>query len=288
VNVTAVTDGYQIAMSERNLSLTQRLLTTAVIIPVGVLFIWLGTWFFVFFIIIILAIAGWEYWHIYQQAGYSPNAPVLFSAIIVLALTRHLYGFDGSDLILSIAVLIAMAFHTISYELGRNTSSVDFGITLGGILYLGWLGSYLISLRDLPNGLWWIMLAIPTVGIVDAGAYSIGSRFGKNKMAPRVSPKKTWEGYLGGILFGLIGGALLGMIWHLQAPEITMINGLLLGAVLAVITPLGDLGESMLKRQFNIKDSSNLLPGHGGFMDRIDSWLWAACISYYLISWFFL
>ncbi len=268
--------------------LIKRLITAAILLLVGTTFILLGNWYYLFFVTVILAIAAWEYWQIYQKGGFAPNAPILFGAIIFLAFTRFQNGFIGSDIILAGSVLLAMAFHTISFELGNQNASIDFGITLGGILYIGWLGGYFISLRFLPDGLWWVMLVIATVAIADSGAYFIGSKFGKNKMSPRVSPKKTWEGYLGGVIFSLIGGSILGMIFHNQAPEITMVNGLTIGAVLGILTPLGDLGESMLKRQFDIKDSSNLLPGHGGFMDRIDLQLWAACIGYYMITWFFL
>jgi len=268
--------------------LIKRLITAAVLLLVGTTFILLGNWYYLFFVTVILAIAAWEYWQIYLKGGFAPNAPILFGAIIFLAFTRFQNGFIGSDIILAGSVLLAMAFHTISFELGNQNASIDFGITLGGILYIGWLGGYFISLRFLPDGLWWVMLVIAIVAIADSGAYFIGSKFGKNKMSPKVSPKKTWEGYLGGVIFSLIGGSILGMIFHNQAPEITMVNGLTIGAVLGILTPLGDLGHSMLKRQFDIKDSSGLLPGHGGFMDRIDSQLWAACIGYYMITWFFL
>ncbi len=266
--------------------LNKRLITASIIIPVSVVFIVLGGWFFTFFVSIILAISAWEYWQIYHKGGYSPNLPVLLAGVIALTFSRYLYEFRTSDIILTISILAAMAFHTFNFELGKKNSSVDFGITLGGILYIGWLGSYLISLRNLPDGLWWTMLVIPAVALGDSGAYFIGTRFGKNKIIPRVSPNKTWEGYIGGVLFSALGGAALGFLWNAQSGMVTATDGIIIGAVVGILTPIGDLGESMLKRQFNIKDSSNLLPGHGGFLDRIDSWLWAACISYYVIIWF--
>ncbi len=268
--------------------LAKRIRTAAIIAVVGITFIILGGWYYVFFISILLSLASWEYWNMYCKGGFAPNAAVIFPAVIFLVILRFQKGFESSDLVLTIAILAAMAFHTISYELGHKTTSTDFGITLGGILYIGWLGAYLISLRFLPYGGWWLMLSIPIVALADTGAYFIGSRFGKNKMTPRLSPHKTWEGYLGGVLFAIIFGALFGAIWHNFAPTITIKNGLMLGAILGFLTPLGDLGESMLKRQFEIKDSSNLLPGHGGVMDRINSWLWAACLSYYVIIFFFI
>jgi phosphatidate cytidylyltransferase len=102
-------------------------------------------------------------------------------------------------------------------------------------------------------------------------------------MSPRSSPKKSWEGYIGGVIGGTLFAVLLASLWHLRAPAVTPLKGLILGLVITSISPLGDLGESMLKRGFGVKDTSRLLPGHGGIMDRIDSWLWAATIGYYLI-----
>jgi phosphatidate cytidylyltransferase len=88
---------------------------------------------------------------------------------------------------------------------------------------------------------------------------------------------------VGGILFSMLFTALIAALWHLRAPAITPLAGLIIGAVMSILCPIGDLGESMLKRQFGLKDSSNLLPGHGGIFDRIDSWLWAGVIGYYLV-----
>ena len=148
----------------------------------------------------------------------------------------------------------------------------------------------MLSLRALPNGLWWLWVTLPAVWLADSGAYFIGKRFGRHKLSPRLSPKKTWEGYLGGILFGSLGSiawVALWEIWFPVNPLLTPVRVALLGLAIAVITPLGDLGESMIKRQVGIKDSSHLIPGHGGVFDRIDSWLWAGVIGYYFVTWFF-
>ena len=128
---------------------------------------------------------------------------------------------------------------------------------------------------------------LPAIWLGDGAAYFVGSHFGKHKMSPRVSPNKSWEGYVGGVIGGALGALLLASLWHLRAPAITPVKGLILGLIVTIVSPLGDLGESMLKRGFGVKDTSQLLPGHGGIMDRIDSWLWAAAIGYYLIlySW---
>ena len=115
-------------------------------------------------------------------------------------------------------------------------------------------------------------------------AYFIGVRFGRHRLSPRFSPKKSWEGYWGGILFGTLGTAGLAVLWtSLGGPVVPWWKGAALGAALSILTTLGDLGESMIKRQAGVKDSSNIIPGHGGVFDRIDSWLWGAAIGYFLI-----
>jgi phosphatidate cytidylyltransferase len=181
-----------------------------------------------------------------------------------------------------------MTVHLVAYERGRDQAGTDFAITLSGILYIGWLGAYLVSIRALPEGVWWVLLVLPAIWIADGGAYFIGRAFGRHKLSPRLSPKKTWQGYLGGVLVGALGTALLAWLWaNLSGTgtAISPLDGVILGVILAVLAPLGDLGESMIKRQFGIKDSGKILPGHGGAFDRIDSWLWAAAIGYYVIIW---
>ncbi len=105
-------------------------------------------------------------------------------------------------------------------------------------------------------------------------------------MMDKVSPKKSWEGYIGGVIITCILTSLLALWFHHWVNVISWQKGLLIGAVLGILAPLGDFGESMLKRQFNMKDSSQLIPGHGGFLDRVDSFLFAAVFGYYLILWF--
>ncbi len=265
--------------------LAQRLIVAVVLIPLGVLLIIAGGWPLAAVVVALLGYAAWEYWRMFHHGGYRPSAPVLISGVAALAIARQIFNFTGSDLLFGLAIVMSMATHVLHYEKGENTSAVDFNITLGGILYLGWLGSYVISVRNLPNGEWWLLLVLPASWIADGAAYFIGSCFGKHKMSPRVSPKKSWEGYLSGILIAAVGTTLLAGIWHERAPEITLMKGLLLGLAVSTLTPLGDLGESMLKREFGFKDSGNVLPGHGGILDRINSWLWAAAIGYYLILW---
>ena len=263
--------------------LQTRIKTAIILLIIGLSAVFLSNWFYFAFIAILLLFAAKEYTQIYQKGGYQPSLILILGFVLLLVLFRYLFIFEYSDILLAAAFLFVMATHTIQYERGVNTSPIDMAITLGGILYFGWLGGYFISIMFIPDGQWWLLLTISIIAFSDSGAYFIGRKFGKRKLAPRTSPKKTWEGLFGGIILGIIGGILVGLLFHQITQTINLINGFILGIVLSIITPLGDLGESMIKRQFNVKDSSNLLPGHGGAMDRIDTWVWAVCISYYLI-----
>jgi phosphatidate cytidylyltransferase len=135
------------------------------------------------------------------------------------------------------------------------------------------------------------MLVMFCVMYGDTGAYSIGKAYGRHKMAPRLSPKKSWEGYAASVITATWGGIFTVYAFTTYgnlAGQITLWQGAILGFILGSLPPLGDLGESMIKRQSGIKDSSDIIPGHGGFFDRIDSWLWGAVIGYYFLVWFIL
>ena len=149
-----------------------------------------------------------------------------------------------------------------------------------------WLGAYLISLRQLSGGLWWFLIAYPALWLADSAAYFFGKAFGRHRMTPRLSPNKSWEGYGAGVIAGTITGALVAIAWgYISNPGIDMLvlRGVIIGGGVSILAPLGDLGISMIKRELDVKDTGKLLPGHGGVLDRIDSWLWAGVIAFYLV-----
>ncbi len=267
--------------------LQTRVKTALILLILGLSAIYLNNWFYFAFITILLTLASREYCQIYQNGGYHPSTLIVLISVFLFTLFRYLFSFQGSDILLAFVFLVSMTFHTIQYEKGKTTGAIDLALTLGAVLYFGWIGGYFISIMTLSGGQWWLLLTIAIIAFADSGAYFIGKKFGKRQFAPRTSPKKTWEGYFAGVFFGIVGGALVGLLFNNFYQPINLYNGLIIGIIVSVFTPLGDLGESMIKRQFCIKDSSNLLPGHGGAMDRIDTWVWGVCLSYYLIIWFF-
>ncbi len=264
--------------------LRQRLLVAIVLLPLFILLIAAGGLAYDVLIIAALGVAAWEYWRLFKLGGYTPSPVVLIGGVLALAIARAATGFEWTPQLITAVVLLAMAVEVLDCRGQVEKAATNFTITVAGVFYLGWLGAYLISVRSLPDGQWWTLLVLPAIMFANSAAFSFGRRFGHTPLAPRISPKKTWEGYLSGVAFSALFTALLGMLWGLRAPVITPGRGLLLGVTLAVVSPLGDLGESMIKRQFGVKDSSRILPGHGGIMDRIDTWIWAAAIGFYLIG----
>jgi phosphatidate cytidylyltransferase len=270
--------------------LSKRVLVVVILLPIGLVMVALGGIYFTTFITLALTLAAWEYIKMMRQCGYQPATWLVLAGIIALSVSRVFNQFYTSAWIISALILAALAVHLFAYERGRDLAAVDFGVTLGGMLYLGWIGAYLISLRNLENGAYWLMLALLSVWFADSAAYFIGTKWGKRRLSPRLSPRKSWEGYWAGVVFGTLGGILVGWgfsQWIGEESGISAVSGMAIGLSLSLVTTLGDLGESMFKRLAGVKDSSGILPGHGGVFDRIDSWLWAGVIAYYLIIFLF-
>jgi phosphatidate cytidylyltransferase len=267
-----------------------RVITSLALVLIGMPAIILGGFFYFILISIFIVGAAWEYVRMFQAVNFQPGMVVTVGGVGLVLVARMFFPAD-SGTVLSVLVLVALAWHLLSYERGRDQAAVDFCVTVGGLVYIGWVGAYLLDLRSLLLGGWWFMLVLPTIWLVDSGAYSIGAAYGKHKMAERLSPKKSWEGYAAGIFTGILAGSFFVYAYTNfgnLAGQITILQGALLGLLLGVLTPLGDLGESLFKRQSGLKDSSQIIPGHGGFFDRIDSWLWGALIGYYYLRWFIL
>ena len=250
-----------------------------------------GIFYFIVMFVFIVGAAR-EYVLMFRSVKSEPQMIISVGGV-ALILAARMFRPEAAMPVFAALILAALAYHLIAYERGRNQAALDFGATVGALVYLGWIGAYILDLRNLPEGGWWFMLVMGSVWLGDSGAYSIGSAYGKHKMAPRLSPKKSWEGYFAGIFTSVLVGMFFAYAFSSMGPQplagfITPVQGGLLGLVIGALAPLGDLGESMFKRQSGMKDSSNIFPGHGGFLDRIDSWIWGAAIGYFLIQYFIL
>lgn len=266
--------------------LRTRLFTAAILIPIVVYCIYLGELPFLALVALLLTLAEIEFCRLMARSG---SRPVLSFGIGLVWLFLLDAQFPTPGLLQPGLALILSS--SLAWQTFHHTSSTvaDWALTVTGGLYLGLCGAGLIGLRGLrPDGLWWTLTAIPAIMFADSGAYLVGSAWGRHKLAPALSPGKTWEGYVAGVITGGLATALLASLWRTSASAGTAVSGahgLILGLLIAALAPLGDLAVSMIKRQAGAKDSGRLFPGHGGALDRVDSVLWAAVIGYYYVLW---
>ena len=181
---------------------------------------------------------------------------------------------------LAVSLFAVMAYAMWFYEKRPDgVGSTQWAGLVAGILLLGWMSGHFYHLRSLgESAAQWTILVMTSTWLADSAAYLFGTWFGRHKLAPRLSPHKTVEGYLAGIIVGTIATAGVGAL--LQLPiDLTV----LLGFLVSMVSPAGDLGISLFKREAGVKDSGQIIPGHGGALDRIDSLLWSVTIAYYVI-----
>ena len=185
------------------------------------------------------------------------------------------------ELLVYLSIFVSFVYQIIK----RDTKSALLTISafFVGIIYIGWAFSrHLILIRAMTNGVGLIFLFIAIIWFGDTGAYAIGKLFGRHKLIPAISPGKTIEGAIGGLFFGTLGG--IAIKYAFLSKVIALHHIIILGLLLGIIGQSSDLGESLLKRNADRKDSGNLIPGHGGILDRCDSMILTAPVFYYYLK----
>jgi phosphatidate cytidylyltransferase len=214
------------------------------------------------------------------------GAAALFVAFLFDAPTK---APDLLLLTLVLFVIVTLATQTFRFQKDFSKMLTGVGVTIFGVLYVVFLGGFLVSMRvgfeNVP-GLSTKLLSFFFLVVMgsDVGAYYIGKNFGKHKPLPKISPNKTWEGFIGGILMAVGFAALSTLLFF---PELPYVISIPLAIVMSVIGVIGDLAESAMKRGAGAKDAANILPGHGGLLDRLDSLLFNAPILYYFARFYF-
>jgi phosphatidate cytidylyltransferase len=263
-----------------------RWLTALIILPILFLALFKGGHlFFVLMILLVNGLAQWEFLGMYQSEADSfrrVKAVILGSVLLLSFCTAQratsLCNPSGPLLILVGILFVLFLFYLIAYGHIPDPSK-DLMVNVLGLLYIPLLLGHFIWLRYLNDGQWWVFWLLVVVMAGDTGAFYCGRTWGKTKLYPEVSPGKTWAGAIGGVVAAVIFGAAVGH-WALPRMRLGGLAGLALA--LAIVGLLGDLFESMLKRQAEVKDTSGLLPGHGGMLDRLDSLLFAAPVVVYV------
>lgn len=265
--------------------LVQRALITATLGPVALFLIYKGGWYYFLPITAIIMMATIEYTQIMQRLGWRPSLWILLPTVLVQLVVGQWLSPElfAPALVVSLLVVLAYALWLYEREVSQTVPS-DWLAMMGGLFLLGWVGSHFFRLRGLGHMAWqWTLLAMLGTWAADTAAYLVGSfvagRFiGRHQLSPRLSPNKTVEGYASGVIMGPLVTLLVARF--LQLP---LNVALILGFLVAAVSPIGDLGISMLKRQAGIKDSGTLFLGLGGALDRIDSLVWSVTMAYYLV-----
>lgn len=224
-----------------------------------------------------------EYVKILNHKGFYPSLKVIYFTEAILAAVVYFKRFDLVAITLTICAMCS--FMWVLFR-GRQPYIANVATTLFGMVYCGWFPLHIIFLRDLncpkyDSGLGFVVLMFISILLTDVGCYYIGSKFGKHKLAPVISPNKTIEGSIGGMFFAILGAMVIG--WYL---DVQWYLSLTAGIICTVFAQIGDLCESLIKRDAGVKDSGSSLPGHGGFLDRTDSFILTIPVMYYFCKCF--
>jgi len=261
-----------------NFVFCKRVISALVGIPFIVLAVWHGGVPLLFLTGLIIVLGLREMTKMLARLGLKPSLWLGIIGSFVLTGGAYFYGHGYPGPTITITLFLHLIATVVLYP---AYSLQDAAGTLLGTLYLGLL-NYCYLLRTLPDGWIWLIFMLTGTWASDTAAYFVGKTFGKTKIAPELSPKKTFEGTIGGIL----GSILVGYLFILFYPFLDPVKMLVLGLLLGITAGLGDLLESTFKRQAGVKDSSKLIPGHGGILDRFDSAMFTAPLAYYYIRFF--
>jgi len=263
--------------------LKKRITTAVCLLPIVVIVVWFNEpipWLAIF-ATIWGVLAALEFYRAVAKSELKVHPLTYFGLLWTLFfIISPLFNYPYLKLILLASAIVLPAIWFLMHRY-REGAFLGWTWTVIGILYIGWMISHFVALRGLDSGLDWVLFALFVTFASDSAAYFIGRAIGKHRLAPSISPKKTWEGAAGGIA-GAIGiGLLLVMLLNLP---ITYMQAIPLSIAASIFGQLGDLLESLFKRRVGIKDSGKAMPGHGGFLDRMDSVVFAGVFVYYYAS----
>ncbi|MDO5441671.1 MAG: phosphatidate cytidylyltransferase [Bacillota bacterium] len=261
-----------------------RLISIAFMLPFLIFLILGGTPLLVVACLVSLA-ALYEFYRGFEKLGIKASLPVGFALILALyALTYfaviHSKDFELYGLYLGLWLFISIFFTFLMIIIDKEHNILGPTYALVGVIYVGFLISNLVLIEQTHHA--WVWMPIIVAYLSDTGGYFGGLYFGKHRLAPTLSPKKTVEGSIGGVIFGTLGAAIFGLIFERDY----IILCLILGVVGSVLAELGDLVASAFKRKMGIKDYSSLIPGHGGVLDRVDSLTFVIPLFYYCVRLF--
>ncbi len=261
-------------------SLRLRILTAIVAVPLLFSVIWFGEPWVSIAVAVVAILAINEFYALVSKRWAKPSFTLGVLGVIAMVMNARFGGTDTMPIVSGAVLVIPL----LLVPLRRNWREdvLTWAWTMLGVFLFGWTLSFFVAMRGLDFGREWAILTVFSIFAADTGAYFVGKAIGRHQLAPEISPGKTWEGVLGGAAGSLLISVLIFQFMNLPA-NLAEILGL--SAMVAVISPVGDLSESYLKRRVGTKEASELLPGHGGIMDRLDSVVFTLVGVYYYIEW---
>jgi len=254
-----------------------RIISALISIPIVIALVYVGGPWYALFLLLVAGVGIYEYNRIMNNQFYSAPALVSIPGVILLMVILYL---EQTTLVFHLVILLLFTLFISALFNGAKNRISDAALSLWGIFYIGGLLGFLILLRKMPDGMLYTYILLAGVWVHDILAYFIGVKWGVHKFAPQISPNKTVEGSLAGALAVI----LLFLSISILSPELIKLTpgqAVFLALGIAAFAQLGDLFESALKRQFKVKDSGKIIPGHGGVLDRFDSLMLAAPFAYY-------
>ncbi len=255
-----------------------RVLVSVVLLPIVIGVVYLGGWWLFGLGLVAGLIALHELYRIARELR--PLVLAGYIGFVLALLGLQLGGLPWMTGGIASTLLFSFVFFGLSDV--RPSATTSFGVTVLGVVWVGAGIGFLLLVRDVPeHGFWAAMAVLFTVFAADTAAFFVGRAIGRHRMAPAISPGKTWEGFVAGVLAAMAAAFLL--LYKDREEFLTIPEMLALGAAVALASVFGDLFESAVKRDLEVKDSGRLLGGHGGMLDRLDSLLWAGPAAYYVI-----
>lgn len=234
--------------------------------------------------VFLLSLIGvYEYYHAISKAGYKPVKIIGYISCLVLLIIGYCDILNGKYLSFAIFIMLAILMSLVVFK-NSIYNIVDISVTVFGVIYVVYLFSFILMTRNLENGGYYIWLIFIGAWSTDTFAYFTGVAFGKRKLIESISPKKTIEGSIGGIIGCVLVTVLFGLYLNRFLAVVPIYHFILIGILCGIISQVGDLSASAIKRFVNIKDYGNIMPGHGGVLDRVDSILFVAPVIYFYIS----
>lgn len=267
-----------------------RWLTAVIAMPIVLALVWFGGWWAFAVTVLVVVLSAYELQSMMLHEGYHPLLLINLGLNLLFLVAAMLPEQRLLLLEIGLGASLLLSFPWLFLRKKLDGALVDWSLTLSLAIYVGVPMSFFLLLRgyetswpfahglwwQLPRGMWWVLMTLLGVWGFDAAAFFTGRYFGRHKLAPKISPSKTWEGVVGGMVLSIAAGLLLtviplGVPWYLA---------IVLGILVGIAAVLGDLAESLIKRQTHVKDSGHIMPGHGGMLDRIDSLLFAVIVVY--------